>query len=567
MTDRSDGGRSLRGTLSQLRLRELLAEVQDRVGQIVDGRDRLDGLVDAMLAVTSGLDLDATLRTIVHTATDLVDARYGALGVRGDGHELVEFVYRGIDEPTRERIGHLPEGRGVLGVLMDDPKPIRLEDIRQHPASVGFPPNHPPMRTFLGVPLRIRDEVFGNLYLTEKADGRPFSEDDEILVEAFAAAAGIAIENARLYEQSRARQSWIEATRDIANEMLSGAEPAAVFDLIALQALNLTGADAAVVAMPADPDDPSSDAAELSVAATAGTLSGAPVTAFSLHDNPIGQAFRDGMPRKFGSVDVGLGTGAGPALVLPLRTTDTVAGVVAAVRGRDAYPFTSEQLEMMAAFADQATLAWQLAASQRRMRELDVLTDRDRIARDLHDHVIQRLFAVGLSLQGTIPRARSAEVQQRLSDCVDNLQEVIQEIRTTIFNLQSDHSVATRLRQRLDGAIAEFSVPGLRTTVQFAGPLSVVDATLSDHAEAVVREAVSNAVRHAGATSMGVGVRVDDNLTIEVSDDGRGLPDDVTGSGLANLRNRAREVGGEFTVEGRPDGGTLLRWWAPLTGR
>ncbi|KUH86215.1 MULTISPECIES: GAF domain-containing sensor histidine kinase [unclassified Mycobacterium] len=563
--NRSSEGRSLRNTLSQLRLRELLAEVQDRVGQIVEGRDRLDGLVDAMLVVTAGLELDATLRTIVRTASELVDARYGALGVRGDGHELVEFVYQGIDEPTRDLIGHLPEGRGVLGVLMDDPKPIRLEDIRQHPASVGFPPHHPRMSTFLGVPLRIRDEVFGNLYLAEKADGRPFSEDDEILVEAFAAAAGIAIENARLYEQSRARQSWIEATRDIANEMLSGAEPAAVFRLIAAQALNLTGADATVVAMPVDVDLAAADAVELSVAAVAGALGGERCgTIIPVPDSPIGKAFLDGIPRKFGSVDIGVGAGVGPALVLPLRATDAVAGVVAAVRGEDAYPFTSEQLEMMAAFADQAALAWQLATSQRRMRELDVLTDRDRIARDLHDHVIQRLFAVGLSLQGTIPRARSVEIQQRLTDCVDNLQEVIQEIRTTIFNLQSAPSVATRLRQRLDAAVDEFSDTGLRTTVQFAGPLSVVDATLADHAEAVVREAVSNAVRHAQATTMTVGVRVDDNLTIEVADDGRGVPDDITGSGLANLRKRADEVGGAFTLEHRPQGGTLLRWWAPL---
>ena len=223
--DEERSARPAHRTLSQLRLRELLTEVHDRVGQIMEGRDRLDGLVDAMLVVTSGLELDATLRTIVQTAIELVDARFGALGVRGEGHELVEFVYEGIDEETRELIGHLPEGRGVLGVLIDEPKPIRLDDIRHHPASVGFPPNHPPMRTFLGVPVRIRDEVFGNLYLTEKSDGRPFSEDDELLVEALAAAAGIAIDNARLYEQSRARQSWIEANRDIATEMLSGADP------------------------------------------------------------------------------------------------------------------------------------------------------------------------------------------------------------------------------------------------------------------------------------------------------------------------------------------------------
>jgi len=202
--------RPLRDTLSQLRLRELLIEVQDRVEQIVQGRDRLDGLVEAMLVVTSGLELDETLRTIVHTAIDLVDARYGALGVRGHENELVEFIYEGIDEEMREQIGHLPEGRGVLGVLIDDPKPIRLDNISHHASSVGFPPNHPPMRTFLGVPVRIRDEVFGNLYLTEKSGGQPFSEDDEVLVQALAAAAGIAIDNARLYEASKTRQSWIE---------------------------------------------------------------------------------------------------------------------------------------------------------------------------------------------------------------------------------------------------------------------------------------------------------------------------------------------------------------------
>lgn len=558
-------GRPLRDTLSQLRLRELLTEVQDRVGQIVEGRDRLDGLVDAMLVITSGLELDDTLRTIVHTAIDLVDAQYGALGVRGEGHELVEFVYEGIDDAARELIGHLPEGRGVLGVLIDEPKPIRLDDIRQHPASVGFPPNHPPMRTFLGVPVRIRDEVFGNLYLSEKNDGRPFSEDDEVLVEALAAAAGIAIDNARLYEQSRTRQSWIEATRDISTEMLSGAEPASVFQLIANEALKLTGAQATLVAVPSDVDLPSSDVVELVVTATAGSASSSiDEVTIPLRDTLIGQAFVDGSPHKFDKVDVGVGAGIGPALVLPLRATDTLAGVLVALRPADAYPFSAEQLDMMAAFADQATLAWQLATSQRRMRELDILTDRDRIARDLHDHVIQRLFAVGLALQGTIPRARSTEVQQRLSGCVDDLQEVIQEIRTAIFDLHSAPAGVTRLRQRLEDAVTGFSSSELRTTVQFVGPLSVVDGSLADHAEAVVREAVSNAVRHANATTLTVSVKVEDDLTIEVVDNGRGIPDDITGSGLTNLRQRAQQVGGDFSVDRVLAGGTLLRWSAPL---
>jgi signal transduction histidine kinase len=562
------GAHPLRDTLSQLRLRELLVEVQERIAQIVEGRDRLDGLVEAMLVVTSDLDLDTTLRTIVHTAIELVDARYGALGVRGSGHDLVAFIYEGIDEEQRERIGELPEGRGVLGVLIDDPKPIRLDDIAQHPDSVGFPANHPPMRAFLGVPVRIRDDVFGNLYLTEKANGQPFSEDDEVLVGALAAAAGIAIENARLYEQSRVRQSWIEATRDIATELLSGADPARVFRLIADEALKLTEAQATLVAVPAPDDKPSSEVRELLVAEIAGTLPAlGPAPTISVRGTPVGDVFLDRTPRRFDRLDLKIGEleiRAVSALALPLRATDKVAGVLVALRHDDGTPFSQDQQEMMAAFADQAALAWQLATSQRLARELDILADRDRIARDLHDHVIQRLFAVGLGLQGTIPRARSMEVQQRLSDYVDDLQAVIEEIRTAIFDLHGAAPGGTRLRQRLDEAIAQFSDGTLHITTQFSGPLSVVDPTLADHAEAVVREAVSNAVRHAHATTLRVTVKVDDELTVEVVDNGRGISEGTRRSGLTNMHYRAEPVGGTFTVDTPAAGGTSVRWIAPL---
>ncbi|MGV9798450.1 GAF domain-containing protein [Mycobacterium sp. NPDC003449] len=551
---------SLRDTLSQLRLRELLSEVQDRVEQIVEGRDRLDGLVEAMLTVTSGLDLEVTLRTIVRTAIELVDARYGALGVRGDGHELTEFIYQGVSDEMRRAIGPLPEGRGVLGVLMEDPKPIRLEDIRMHPASVGFPPNHPPMRTFLGVPVRIRDEVFGNLYLSDKTNGQPFGEDDEVLVRALAAAAGIAIENSRLYEQSRARQAWIAATRDISTELLGGTDPATVFRLVADEALKLAGADRIVVAIPLDADVSAAEVDALVVAATAGTPIA--VESIPVGDSAVGTAFRAGTPHRLDRFDLdGFG---GPAMVLPLRATDTVAGVLVAVRAEGAKAFTAEQLELAAVFADQAAVAWQLASSQRRMAELDVLADRDRIARDLHDHVIQRLFAVGLSLQGTIPRARSPEVQQRLTDSVDDLQAVISEIRSAIFDLHSAQTSTTRLRKRLEDVVAQFAAVGPGITTRFVGPLSVVDTGLADHAEAVLREAVSNAVRHSGATELAVRVSVDDDLCIEVTDNGSGITGPVTESGLANLRDRAAEGGGELTVEDRSGGGTVLRWSVPL---
>ncbi len=559
----------VRETLSQLRLRELLAEVQDRIEKIVEGRDRLDGLVEAMLVINSGLELDATLRSIVATAIQLVDARYGALGVRGNGQDLVEFVYQGIDDDARALIGHLPQGRGVLGVLIDDPQPIRLDHIQQHPASVGFPPNHPPMRTFLGVPVKIRDEVFGNLYLTEKTNGQPFSEDDEVLVQALAAAAGIAVANARLYAQSRARQAWIEAARDIATEMLSGVDPVTVFALIAEKALELADATGTLVAVPVEADVPASGAAELMVAETYGALSiSAEDAALAVTGTPIGEVFTGRTPRRLDNFGLSVGGfgDPGPALLLPLRAADTAAGVLVVIRRAGLPPFTDEELDMMAAFADQAALAWQLATSERRMRELDVLTDRDRIARELHDHVIQRLFALGLTMQATVPLARTPGLQRRLSEQVDDLQEVIQDIRTAVFGLHTMPAGTSRLRQRLEEAIAECSGTGLRTTVQFVGPASVVDATLADHAEAFVRAAVGDAARHPNVSRLSVVVEVGDELGIKVGADGQDTPDEATAHNLAEMRRTAEEIGGSLEVETDPDSETTLRWSVPLPG-
>ncbi|KBT40783.1 two-component system sensor histidine kinase DosT [Mycobacterium tuberculosis] len=561
------GSPPLRETLSQLRLRELLLEVQDRIEQIVEGRDRLDGLIDAILAITSGLKLDATLRAIVHTAAELVDARYGALGVRGYDHRLVEFVYEGIDEETRHLIGSLPEGRGVLGALIEEPKPIRLDDISRHPASVGFPLHHPPMRTFLGVPVRIRDEVFGNLYLTEKADGQPFSDDDEVLVQALAAAAGIAVDNARLFEESRTREAWIEATRDIGTQMLAGADPAMVFRLIAEEALTLMAGAATLVAVPLDDEAPACEVDDLVIVEVAGEISPAvKQMTVAVSGTSIGGVFHDRTPRRFDRLDLAVDgpVEPGPALVLPLRAADTVAGVLVALRSADEQPFSDKQLDMMAAFADQAALAWRLATAQRQMREVEILTDRDRIARDLHDHVIQRLFAVGLTLQGAAPRARVPVVRESIYSSIDDLQEIIQEIRSAIFDLHAGPSRATGLRHRLDKVIDQLAIPALHTTVQYTGPLSVVDTVLANHAEAVLREAVSNAVRHANATSLAINVSVEDDVRVEVVDDGVGISGDITESGLRNLRQRADDAGGEFTVENMPTGGTLLRWSAPL---
>ncbi|MEV6257212.1 GAF domain-containing sensor histidine kinase [Nocardia sp. NPDC051911] len=563
---------SVRDTLSQLRLRELLGEVKDRIEQIIDARDRMDGLVEAMLTVTSGLDLNRTLRTIVHTAISLVDARYGALGVRGHDQQLTQFIYEGIDEPTRELIGDLPQGHGVLGLLFSQPKPIRLDNLADHPSSVGFPAHHPPMRTFLGVPVRIRDEVFGNLYLTEKAGGQPFTEDDEVIVRALAAAAGIAIDNAHLYESARTRQAWIEATRDITTEFLAGTAPGQVLTHLVEATHRLTGSERTYLAVVPDSEGPPEEITELLITHTAGATHDQRLIKLPLGDTTIGQAFRQRSPQRVDDArraDLGkIFPDAGPALVLPMQTSDSTVGVLVALRAVESAPYNNEILELTSAFTDQAALAMQLADAQRRMRELDILSDRDRIARDLHDHVIQRLFAVGLSLQGTVPRTRVPEVRERITEAINDLQDVVQEIRTSIFDLHGGDS--GRVRQRIEEAIRQQTAPsGIRTSVRISGPLSVIDPELADHAEAVVREAVSNAVRHSGADTVSVEITVADDLIIVVEDDGCGVPTDVAPSGLTNLARRAEESAGTFTITAgtEPDGrtaGTRLCWQVPL---
>lgn len=399
-------------------------------------------------------------------------------------------------------------------------------------------------------------------------------DDDEMLVQALGAAAAIAIANARLYRQAQVRQSWIEATRDITTELLRGTEPAAVFRLVAEQARTLTGADAAAVAVPADESASGGLAAELVIVETVGNLAlswrGRMI---SVAGGPIGQVLGAGVPQRIEWLEgAGLDGLAGldemdqtgAALLLPLRAADAVAGVVILLRDRMSPPFNDEELDMMAAFTDQASLAWQLATSRHRMRRLDVLAERDRIARDLHDHVIQRIFGAGLALQGAVSQTDDQQLRQRLSGAVDDLQAVIGEIRAAVFDLRGAAGGIARLRGRISGVINQFAGGGLRTSVHFVGPLAVVDSALAEHAEAVVTEAVSNAVRHSHATTLTVRVQVDDELRIDVVDDGCGIPDQVAESGLANLRRRAEQVGGEFTFECPAAGGTVLHWSAPL---
>ncbi|WP_228822895.1 GAF domain-containing sensor histidine kinase [Nocardia cyriacigeorgica] len=565
---------AVRGALYQQRLRELLTEISDRVEVSADSRGRMDGLIEAMLTVTSGLDLDDTLSAIVRTATTLIDARYGALGVREHSGKVFQFVAEGIDDETRAKIGRLPAGHGVLGAVFAQPAPLRLDDLTGHPASVGFPAHHPPMRSFLGVPVRIRDEVFGSLYLCEKSGGQPFTAEDEVLVQALAAAAGIAIDNARLYESARTRQEWIEATRDVATEFLAVGTPGKALERVVDHARALTGSQLCFLAA-AGPGDVS----ELLITHWSGPDARRAGHPIPLTGTAVGEAFGRRTPLRFddaGQVTLGITLPSpGPALILPLCTPDATHGTLVTVRRAGAAPYSDELVELTAAFTDQAALAMQLADAQRRMREVDILADRDRIARDLHDHVIQRLFAIGLTLQGAVPRATVPEVRDRLSRVINDLQEVVQEIRTTIFDLHGGADSA-RLQQRIEHAIRQQTADTtIRATVQFSGPLSVLEPELADHAEAVVREAVSNAVRHSGGDTVTVDIGVSDDLTIVVTDNGWGVPNHVIRSGLRNLEQRAEEAAGRFTVtaavarHSRAENtdalpGTRLCWTAPL---
>ncbi len=238
-----------RPLLPHLRLDDLLVELQHRLQTVLDTRDRTHALLEAVVAVGSQLELEVVLRQIVEAAVELVSARYGALGVIGEGGRLAEFVPVGLDEAEIARIHHWPEGRGLLGKLITDPQPLRLQDISADPGSSGFPEGHPPMRSFLGVPVRIRDEVYGNLYLTEKQGG-DFDEEDETLARALAAAAGVAIENARLYAEARRQQQWLRATGEVTQRLLSGDQPGEVLELVTQHALEMSGADLVVLALP-----------------------------------------------------------------------------------------------------------------------------------------------------------------------------------------------------------------------------------------------------------------------------------------------------------------------------
>ena len=549
----------------QLRLDDLLEELQARLSEVRATRDRVHSLLEAVLAVGSDLDLQTVLRRITEAASTLAGARYAALGVIGDDERLSQFVTVGMSEQERGRLGSPPRGHGILGILIRDPRPLRLDDLSSDPAAYGFPPGHPPMTTFLGVPIRVRDEVFGNLYLTEKVGGGAFDEEDEAVVLALAAAAGVAIENARLYDTARRRASWLRANADISTRLLAGADPDEVLSRVAAHARELCRASACFIALPTGAD-------RLLVEVAEGAQSAAILgRVLQVATTSCGSVLRSGTPQLLvgeAAASVVSADVAESALLVPLGAQGAARGVLVVTTGRSEPPVLGSVVEELNAFAAQATVALEVAERRRDAEQLVVYEDRDRIARDLHDLVIQQLFATGMQLESTARLIDRPDAAARVRRAVDDLDSTIREIRSTIYALTTEPSGETdSLRSRFFDVIdAGTEQLGHTPAVRMAGLVdSSVPSPIAEHLLAVLREALSNAARHAEARRVEVVLDVGARVSLTVRDDGRGLPSTLQRrSGLAHLEARAREVGGTFTIGPAEGSGTELVWTAPL---
>ena len=581
--------------IASLGLDTLVTEVAERLQSAAAVTDRMQRLLEAVVSIGAGLDLHATLHRIATGAAELVDARYAALGVIAPGGDgLADFIHVGIDDATAAEIGELPAGRGILGALIDRPEPLRLTELGADPRSSGFPSHHPQMRTFLGVPIRIREEVFGNLYLTEKKGGGAFTPEDEQVVHALAAAAGVAIENSRLYEEGRRRERWIAGAAAVTTALLAAEQAEGALTVAAEQVRELADAALAMILLPTAPVGEGD--CQMRVAHASGEAPECvrgellPTDSVAARLLAGDSGYLDDMSGD-PTVVMRLARSFGPSMAVPMVARGRVLGGLCVWRPRGALPFTDSEKQLAGTFASQAALALRLAEGQRDQQRLAVFQDRDRIARDLHDLVIQRLFATGMMLESAARRAVVPEVKAGIGNAVDELDATIQEVRTTIYALQHDNhgdapdTLRTRVLREASQAAAAL---GFKPSVSFVGPVeSLVGENTGRQLLAALREMLSNTARHARASRVGVEIDATVHLgdtgrpvggdpesldrggrpgvLLSVTDDGVGIPQGGRRSGLLNLTRRAEALGGAAWHESGPyRKGTVVRWTARL---
>jgi signal transduction histidine kinase len=533
--------------------------------------DRRDKLIEAGLALSSELSLQAVLQRITDLAVEITEARYGALAVVAADGSVTGFVTSGISAKERAKIGDPPTGRGLLGELIRDPKPLRIADISTHPASIGFPKNHPPMTSLLGAPVVCRGTVLGNIYLTDKRGAEVFDEEDERAIGVLAAQAGVAVWNARLYEETKRRERWLDAVREIATAILSGAGSDEALHLVARRARELVGADFASIAIPVPGTD------QLILAVTDGKGAEALLgTTFPIAGSVSGEVVETG--RAIILADASADPNAyqplvkagdhGPAMFVPLSAQGLAFGTLAAANLRHARRFGDTELRLLETFADQAALALEYARAQREVQRLAVLEDRERIAKELHDGVIQSLFAVGMGLEGTALISGDEELARRIENSVAELDRVIRDLRNYIFGLRPGILADRQLHQAIRHLVEEFAEKSGVTAVSEID--ESVASELTPHAHEliqVVRETLSNVGRHAEATTCRVSLRRKGAAAeLEIDDDGKGFDPETAkrGDGLPNLEKRAEALGGKATIDSSPEQGTTIRIAIPL---
>ena len=528
-------------------------------------------LLQAGLALASELSLPAVLQRIVDLAAEVAEARYGALGVLGPDGSISDFITTGLTLEERALLGPLPHGLGILGALITDARPLRLKRLSDDPRSVGFPPHHPPMSSFLGAPVKALGRVYGNIYLTEKRGNQTFTQEDEHDLVALAAHAGVAIANASLYDQSLQRERWLQGLREITEAILEGTPTTDVVHLICRQARELSGADLATVVI-------RSSRPGILVISAADGLFEPDFVGLELPESGSvsGEVMRTGKPillenartdeRAFQPM-VTLGR-MGSSAFLPLRVGDQPYGTLAIAHGDAGHPFSEDQIRLARTFADQASVAMEYGRVRIEAERLAILDDRERIAKDLHDGIIQSLFAVGMGLQGAAAMSTDSRAAERIEGAVDEIDRVIRDLRNYIFGLRpgilADRQLDQALRQLAQELAERAAIP-----VEVAIDANVAAELASKAADVVqiAREALSNASRHARSGRIQLRLSREGRAAIlKIEDDGSGFdPRSVAaGQGLANLRARAAALGGSTRVTSTLGKGTKIRVQLPL---